>query len=239
MVRVIDVCLDGRCSRNDIKEFNICLGDRITRCDIIVDSIIYKEYLSLSDTIILESCLEDYILQKVFAVSADTELASHIDKMMSICYEKLRSNVEMSSLLAECAICAIDIVPGRVEVSSEIRNLYLVMCAEVDSTIEFTAKCQSPSLLSAILPAQHEIVYDSNLLSGSSVKRESVSSSTVIVDSIAETIIALVRMNSDDTYFTSQAEFCLGRYRALQEMDDDVCSIYDDTTLENIDFIVS
>lgn len=71
------------------KEFDIYLNNRLTQCDIIVYSIPYRDGLTVVNRIILESCLDNYLLQKFVAAQTSSELEAHIDKMIKICNEKL------------------------------------------------------------------------------------------------------------------------------------------------------
>lgn len=72
-----------------VKEFDIYLKRRITECDLIVYSLPYRDGLTATNRIILESCLESYTLQKFVAMQLGSELVSHIDKMIKTCYERL------------------------------------------------------------------------------------------------------------------------------------------------------
>jgi len=71
------------------KEFDIFLNNRLTQCDIIVYSIPFRDGLTAAHRMILESCLESYVLQKFVAVQTNSELVSHIDKMIKVCIERL------------------------------------------------------------------------------------------------------------------------------------------------------
>ena len=71
------------------KEFDIYLNKRLTECDIIVYSIPFRDGLTATNRMILESCLESYTLQKFIAVETGSELVSHIDKMIKTCNERL------------------------------------------------------------------------------------------------------------------------------------------------------
>lgn len=71
------------------KEFDIYLNNRLTQCDIIVYSIPYRDGLTVVNRVILESCLDNYLLQKFVAAQTGSELEAHIDKMIKICNEKL------------------------------------------------------------------------------------------------------------------------------------------------------
>lgn len=79
------------------KEFDIYLNKRLTECDIIVYSIPYRDGLTAVNKLVLESCLENYILQKFVAVQTGSELVSHIDKMIKTCYERLGLSVQINA----------------------------------------------------------------------------------------------------------------------------------------------
>lgn len=79
------------------KEFDIYLRDRLTQCDIIVYSIPFRDGLTVTNRLILESCLESYVLQKFIAVQTGSELVSHIDKMIKTCYERLNLGVSLGA----------------------------------------------------------------------------------------------------------------------------------------------
>lgn len=71
------------------KEFDIFLNKRLTECDILVYSIPYRDGLTAIHKLILESCIENYTLQKFIAVQTGSELVHHIDEMIKTCYERL------------------------------------------------------------------------------------------------------------------------------------------------------
>ena len=79
------------------KEFDIYLNKRLTECDIIVYSIPFRDGLTATNRMILESCLESYTLQKFIAVETGSELVSHIDKMIKTCNERLHMASTWSS----------------------------------------------------------------------------------------------------------------------------------------------
>ncbi len=79
------------------KEFDIFLKSRVTECDLIVSSIPYRDGLTVTNRLVLESCLKAYSLQKMIAVQVDSKLVSHIDKMIKICYEKLNWGTDIDA----------------------------------------------------------------------------------------------------------------------------------------------
>ena len=79
-----------------MKEFDIFLNKRLTECDIIVSAIPYRDGLTIVNRMILECCLEAYLLHKFVAVQAGSELTSHIDRMIKTCHEKLNFGQELA-----------------------------------------------------------------------------------------------------------------------------------------------
>ena len=84
------------------KEFDIYLNNRLTEYDIIVYSIPYRDGLTVTNRMILNSCLQNYILQKMIAVQAGSCLVSHIDKMIKICCERLGIRMTLDSVVDFC-----------------------------------------------------------------------------------------------------------------------------------------
>ena len=80
-----------------MKEFDIFLNKRLTECDIIVSAIPYRDGLTIINRMVLECCLEAYLLQKLIAVQTGSELTAHIDEMIKTCYERLNWGIELSA----------------------------------------------------------------------------------------------------------------------------------------------
>lgn len=76
-----------------MKEFDIFLNKRLTECDIIVYNIPYRDGLTAFNRIVLDCCLNSYLLNKFIAVKAGSELVAHIDEMIETVYEKLNYGV--------------------------------------------------------------------------------------------------------------------------------------------------
>lgn len=72
-----------------MKYFDIYLSNRLTECDILVYSIPYREGMCVVNRLILNSCLDNYLLKKMIAIEARSALVPHIDTMIKICREKL------------------------------------------------------------------------------------------------------------------------------------------------------
>lgn len=79
------------------KEFDIYLNKRLHQCDIIVYSIPYRDGLTVTERMILETCLESYLLQKFIAVQSGSTLVSHIDKMIKRCLERLDHGIDIGT----------------------------------------------------------------------------------------------------------------------------------------------
>lgn len=101
------------------KEFDIYLNKRLTECDIIVYSIPYRDGLTAMNRLILESCLENYLLQKFVAVQTGSDLISRIDKMIKTCYERLNLNTGIDITAEFQTHYTAYPLPNKIEVGAE------------------------------------------------------------------------------------------------------------------------
>lgn len=79
------------------KEFDIYLRDRMVECDLLVYSIPYRDGISAANRLILEAALNGYLLHMAVATQMGLAVASHIDKMMKLCLEKLNMGVGLGA----------------------------------------------------------------------------------------------------------------------------------------------
>ena len=112
------------------KEFDIYLNKRLTECDIIVYSIPFRDGLTATNRMILESCLESYTLQKFIAVETGSELVSHIDKMIKTCNERLHMASTWSIDLEFQTHYVLNPVPTVIEIAPNddlqtLRNMFM------------------------------------------------------------------------------------------------------------------
>lgn len=119
-----------------MKEFDIFLNKRLTECDIIVSAIPYRDGLTIIDRIILECCLEAYLLQKFIAVQTSSELTAHIDEMIKTCYEKLNFGVEISADAEFSSTSYIQPIHSEIELSADPVKLFAETYERVTSGIE-------------------------------------------------------------------------------------------------------
>ena len=70
------------------KEFDIDLRRRLTECDLLVYSIPYRDGISVTSRLVLETLLNGYILYQFAAAQIGTEVNANIDQMIKRCLEK-------------------------------------------------------------------------------------------------------------------------------------------------------
>ena len=122
------------------KEFDIYLNKRLTECDIIVYSIPFRDGLTATNRMILESCLESYTLQKFIAVETGSELVSHIDKMIKTCNERLHMASTWDIDLEFQTHYVLNPVPTIIEIEPNddlqtLRNMFM----SVEDKLQITA----------------------------------------------------------------------------------------------------
>lgn len=123
------------------KEFDIYLNNRLTQCDIIVYSIPFRDGLTAANRIILESCLESYLLQKFVATQTNSALVSHIDKMIKICMERLQWGSALNASAQFQTHYVLNPIPLITEVSSgkdleTLRNMFTSASNAVQLTVD-------------------------------------------------------------------------------------------------------
>lgn len=119
------------------KEFDIYLNNRLTQCDIIVYSIPFRDGLTAAHRMILESCLESYVLQKFVAVQTNSELVSHIDKMIKICIERLNWGTSLDISADFQTHYVLNPTPTIIEIApSDNLETLRTMFASVDSSLQ-------------------------------------------------------------------------------------------------------
>lgn len=92
-MREFDIYLDDRAT----KQFDVYLKDRLTQCDIFVYNLSFRDGISVTNRLILEACLDYYILQKLIAVNAGSTLVAHIDEMIKTVREMISVGQEINS----------------------------------------------------------------------------------------------------------------------------------------------
>lgn len=122
-----------------VKEFDIYLKRRITECDLIVYSLPYRDGLTATNRIILESCIESYTLQKFVAMQFGSELVSHIDKMIKTCYERLNWGTAISADAVFQTHYIMNPEAGAVELAVEDIPALETMFAEAESCMVLNA----------------------------------------------------------------------------------------------------
>ena len=102
------------------KEFDIYLNRRIRECDIIVQNLMYRDSLSVSDRIVLESCIESYTLRKIVAMQTGSALTAHINEMLKTCYELIGAGASVGANVGITAHTLNSAEPSRIVIDADI-----------------------------------------------------------------------------------------------------------------------
>jgi hypothetical protein len=122
-----------------LNEFDIFLSKRITECDIIVYSLPYRDGLTATNRMILDSCIHSYTLHKLVAVQTGFKLVSHIDDMLKRCYEMLECETTLD-VSAEFKIrYPFYIVPNIIELSTPDIALIATAFEEAKNAMQLVA----------------------------------------------------------------------------------------------------
>lgn len=80
-----------------MKEYDIYLKQRIHESKLFIYSIPYRDGVSVTNRLILESMLEYYTLQKMIALESKSELVAEIDGIINIVRERIGSGMEIQA----------------------------------------------------------------------------------------------------------------------------------------------
>lgn len=84
-----------------LNEYSFLIGGRVHECDIIVDALTRKDGITITDYVLLESCLEQYSLLQYFVPQLDTELSTHIAAMQKRCREAMDGHTVLDASVRE------------------------------------------------------------------------------------------------------------------------------------------
>lgn len=146
------------------KEFDIYLNNRLTQCDIIVYSIPFRDGLTAANRIVLESCLESYMLQKFVASQTNSELIPHIDKMIKVCIERLQWDSAIDASIQFQTHYILSPIPHLTEISSgdnleTLRNMFTA----ADETVQITIASVNAMIAKSLGNGQSAYVSDAEV----------------------------------------------------------------------------
>lgn len=240
MAKIFDVYVDKRQSSHNTQEFDVFLNRHMTECDVIVYALPYREGTSAISRMILEDCLESYVLQKFIAVQYGSELVSHIDEMIKECYARLNDGAEIDSQVEANMFRIGAPQSSELEISSSVIPTSAELFTSAVNAIGFIAEKirvvleKNAGILRAPIGIVTEITNTgkSSCTSGDSAIGIGFSCSDAeLKDILSDTL-------PNEIAVSSAVEAVLIRYRLLSEMDDFTLSEFDDMALEEVDFIV-
>ena len=79
-----------------MREYDIYLKNRLTKAQLIIGSIPYRDGVSATDRILLETMLAYFMLQKFVAVSAKSELVADVGELLATVREIIGNETEIS-----------------------------------------------------------------------------------------------------------------------------------------------
>lgn len=79
------------------KDFDIFLHRHLTECDLLIQSIPFRDGISITDRMILNATLQGCKLLRIASMRSDMELAARLDRMIKTCYEKLSTSISMDA----------------------------------------------------------------------------------------------------------------------------------------------
>lgn len=219
------------------REFDVYLTKRLTECDVIVYSIPYRDGITVTNRMILENCLADYILQRFIAVESESDLVSHIDKMIAYCYTVLQNSMEIDTKAEFDKHHIAYPEENRIEMPSEMVDLFFRVYGDVGSTVEINSGDVTATLEINIQPNSTALLVKSEILGDTIFAFLGGSSSMEPSSSVSPSVAKVMETGENKLIIRSSMSFVQRRLRLLEEMDEDELSAYDNMTLDAVDHI--
>lgn len=102
-----------------IKEYDVLIKERLTECDILVEALLYRDYFSAEDYLLLENCIDRYMLLKYASGSANIELSEKIGKTLKQCYAKIQSETQPCAAVTSVSEASYTSTFSEIEPSAE------------------------------------------------------------------------------------------------------------------------
>lgn len=117
------------------KDFDIFLHRHLTECDILIQSIPFRDGISITDRLILDAVLQGCKLMRVAAGQSNMELVARLDRMIKTCHERLGANTIMDASVALSAKSIMSPVNDPIELSAENLKTIVTMLNSAESDI--------------------------------------------------------------------------------------------------------
>lgn len=101
------------------KDFDIFLHRHLTECDLIIQSIPFRDGISVTDRMILNAVLQGCKLLRIAAAQSGIEMAAKVDKTIKTCYEKLGISSVIDASAEFKARGVMPLVNEPIEISAE------------------------------------------------------------------------------------------------------------------------
>lgn len=101
------------------KDFDIFLHRHLTECDLFIQSIPFRDGISVTDRMILDACLQGCKLLRIAAAQSSMELVAQIDRLIKTCCERLGTSVVMDATAELKALSIMRPATEPIEISAE------------------------------------------------------------------------------------------------------------------------
>lgn len=219
-------------------EFNIYLRDRVHECDIIINSLPYRDGLTVTNRLVIENCVKSYSLYKFVAQKFDADLVTHIDNMLKTCYEKLRMSLAIGVDVNDTNMQANIKIDAPIEPETWLRDLYYRITSGVDAAIDIAAEVLQTEFHYSFGTADSGLTIDVESPESNAEKFLVVERSIVLLAEARDLVTFYIRGIGIDFELCANADSITKRYRLLSELDDEIMSTIDEMTLDDLNYVI-
>ena len=219
-------------------EFNIYLRDRVHECDIIINSLPYRDGLTVTNRLVIENCVKSCSLYKFVAQKFDADLVTHIDNMLKTCYEKLRMSLEIGVEVSDTNMQALINIAAPIKPETWLRDLCYRITSGVDAAVDIAAEVLKTEFHYSFGNADSSLEINTDLQDSNAEKFVTVERSISILAEAHGLLSYFISGTEGHLELTTNVDSIVKRHRLISEMDYGALSTIDNMTLDELDYVI-
>lgn len=222
-----------------ITEFDIYLRNGIHECDVMIHSLPYRDGITATSRMVIESCIKNLSFCISVAQRFNTDLSAYIDRTLKTCYEKL----DLPSSLVTSDVDRVNVqkfftVKAPVKLSAYLKDLYFRITSGVNAVTEIAADVIAMEIHFSFGRAHSGILLNAEAQQGHLQKFASVHNMASILADAGGLIYYHIAGVNGSAELTAKIDSIVKRHRMLSEVDESILASIDEMTMDQIDYVI-
>lgn len=221
------------------KHFDVFLRRHLVECDILIQSLPYRDGISVTDRMIIDAVLQGCKLMRIASVQSDLEITAQIDRLIKTCLERLNLPTAMD---ASVDLKATSITtPVNEPIVLDVKNLGTMetVLNRAETGIIMAVTCLGTKLYHSLGRGYTGISVDAKVSGTKARKIETAESIIQIMADMSAILIKLIYPEDVNMWVDAEvAGSQLKRYRLMSDLGDMTLDDLGDMTLDDFYYII-